>query len=89
MDTKRNPTPITEPKPKIAINFNRKILDHKTLQTLKDTLASQGMVSGQAIDAVVDDLIKLRYLCENVVDVYIQGNKDNALRGLEMLRLVL
>jgi len=76
-------------RPRIAINFNRKILSHATLQNLKDTLNAQTMVRGEAIEGVVDDLMKLRYLCENIVDLYDQDRKEEALQGLEMLRMVI
>lgn len=76
-------------KPRIAINFNRRILDHATIQAIKDTLAAQGSVRGDAIEGVLDDLMKLRYLCGEIVEKYMENDKEGALRGLEMLRLVL
>ena len=85
---KRNP-PKKEKRERLAINFNRKILGRSTLNTLKDAIDVNGSLRGDAIIGVVEDLIKLRYLCENIVDLYNQGNKEAALEGLEMLRLIL
>lgn len=88
---KRNQTarPVASDRPRLRINFNRKILSHKTLQSLKDALDSQGQLRGEAVEGVVDDLIKLRYLCENIVAVYDQGDKEKALEGIETLKLVI
>jgi hypothetical protein len=47
------------------------------------------MVRGEAVEGVVDDLMKLRYLCENIIDYYNQGEQEEALKGLEMLSRVL
>jgi hypothetical protein len=46
-------------------------------------------VRGEAIEGVIDDLIKLRYLCENIVLAYNEGNKDKALEGIELLRVII
>ena len=87
-DAKRSPS-ITQTKPHIHINFNRKVLDYKTLQAIKDTLLAQGMVTGTAIEGVVDDLTKLRYLCDAIVEAYNKGDTNKALQGINTLKLVL
>lgn len=89
---KRTPlTPENKPieKPEILINFNRKILGYDTMQTLKDTLASQGMISGSAITGVIDDLLKLRYLCEAIVEAQKNGDAEDVQQAVEILGLVI
>jgi len=89
MQIKRNPKVSRTPKPKLAINFNRKILDYQTLQALKDTLSIQGAVRGEAISGVIDDLMKLRHLCEEATKLYRKGDNDKALKAIELMNLIL
>lgn len=86
---KRSPQQAKAPRDRLHINFNRKILGQDTLRVLKDTLATQGSVRGDAVVGVIEDLIKLRHLCENIIDTYEEGDKENALKGLDTLKLIL
>lgn len=71
------------------INFNRKILSHSTLSALRDTVASQGMLTGTAVEGVIDDLEKLRYLCEEINIAFSRGDIPKTLEAVELLRLIL
>lgn len=81
--------PHKAPRDRLHINFSRKILSRATLKTLRDSIDVNGSLRGDAIVGVVDDLIKLRYLCENIVEFHQDGNNESALQGIEMLRLVI
>jgi len=76
-------------RPRLRINFNRKVLTHATLKSLKDALEAQGQVRGEAISGVIDDLMKLRYLCEEITNAHKAGNNKQVQHGIEMLKLVL
>lgn len=78
-----------EKRPRININFNRKILAHGTLQTLKDTLDAQGQIKGEAVEGVIEDLQKLRYLCEEIVLAYNNGDITKIQKAVELLRMVI
>lgn len=87
---KRHPEEINpEARPRIYINFNRPIMDHRTIQILLDTLAAEKMVTGSAVSGAVEDLQKLRYLCEDIIALYKKGEHDRALQGIHTLMLVL
>jgi hypothetical protein len=87
--TKRSPQEARAPRDRLHINFNRKIMSQATLTTLVNAIATHGSVRGDAVTNVIEDLRKLRHLCENIVETYESGDRENALRGLEALRLIL
>jgi len=79
-----------EERPRVQININRKILGHSTIRTIKDAAtANGGMLSGSAIMGVLDDLQKLRYVCEGIVDAHQSGNQDDLDKGLHILGMII
>lgn len=80
---------IEKPPSNMVIDFNRKILGYKTLQVLRDTLTAQEMVSGDGVINVIDDLVKLKYLCEKVVEANKTGNTDELRQSVEILGLII
>lgn len=73
----------------MVIDFNRKILGYKTLQMIRDTLVAKDMVSGDGVTNVIDDLVKLKYLCEKVVEANKTGNAAELRQSVEILGLIL
>jgi len=83
------PTVPVAPKPTVHINLNRKFMTHGIVQQLRDTAKAKEMLSGSAINELLDEYDRMRYLCEGLVTAYERNNEADVRQVIEVLRMLL
>lgn len=73
----------------IPINLNRKMMGHELIEQIEDTAKRDGMLAGNALLQVINDMNHLRYLCEGLVSAYHQNDEDKVRKIIEIIGVVL
>lgn len=59
------------------IKFNRKLVSEENLKQFLDAIKTEGMISGSAVHMLINDMIKLREVCQMLIDIYEDETVDN------------
>jgi len=83
------PPPKEQPRHVVNINLNRKLMTHAIVGQLRDTAQSKGMVAGSAIEELLSEYDRLRYLLEGVITAYERNDEKKVRDTLDILRMIL
>lgn len=73
----------------VPININRKLISHKIIGQIRDKAQSDGMLSGNVLIQVIDDMDSLRFLCEGLITAYENNDEQKTRDVLEVIRMIL
>ena len=64
-------------------------MSHQIIGQLRDAAKSEGMLAGSAVNELLDEYDRLRYLVEGLTTAYMRGDEAKVRKVLEVFRILL
>jgi len=64
-------------------------MSHGIIAQLRDTAQAKGMLAGSAVNEIIEEYDRMRYLMEGLVTAYEHNDEDKVRKVLEVLRILL